>query len=81
MFYGVKVSYIDDKPTKYAIKSLVILLPMIIVPMASYDYLIFYFKHTTVIYSSMIFGFMIGIILLLMGEKMPKQILRKKSTS
>ena len=66
-----------NKPTKYVAKFLIILLPMAIVPMASYDFLIFYFKHNTVIYSSMIFGVMIGIILLYIGEKVPKNFLRK----
>ena len=73
----MKVSHIDDKPTKYVIKSFVILLPMLIVPMVSYEFLIFYFKHSTVIYSGMMFGFMIGIILLLLSEIVPKKILRK----
>ena len=68
---------IKDKQTKYAMKLLAILLPMLIVPMVSYDFLIFYFKHNTVIYSSIIFGLMIGIILLYIGEKAPKIILRK----
>ncbi len=68
---------INNKPAKYIAKLLVILLPMGIVPMVSYDFLIFYFKHNTVIYSSMIFGLMIGIILLYFGEKVPKIILRK----
>ncbi len=68
----MKVSHIDDKPTKYVIKLLVILLPMVIVPIASYDFLIFYFKHPTVIYSSMMVGFMIGLILLLVSEKIPR---------
>ena len=43
----------------------------------SYDFLIFYFKHNTVIYSGMIFGIMVGIVLLYIGEKVPKIILRK----
>jgi len=64
----------EDTPTKYLIKLLVILLPMLIVPMASYDFLIFYFKHYTVIYSSMIVGFMMGVIILLMSDKIPKLI-------
>jgi len=68
---------IKDKQTKYAIKLLVILLPMLIVPTVSYDFLIFYFKHSTVIYSGMIFGIMVGIVLLYIGEKVPKKILRK----
>ena len=66
-----------NKPAKYAAKLLILLLPMAIVPMVSYDFLIFYFKHNTVIYSSIIFGLMIGIILLYIGEKAPKIILRK----
>jgi hypothetical protein len=66
-----------NKSTKYAAKLLIILLPMVIVPMASYDFLIFYFKHTTVIYSSMIIGLMVGIDLLYIGEKVQKAILRK----
>ncbi len=73
----MKVSHIDDKPTKYVIKSFVILLPMLIVPMVSYEFLIFYFKHSTVIYSGMIFGIMVGIVLLYFSEKVPKIILRK----
>ena len=67
-----------NKPTKYVAKLLIILLPMTIVPMASYDFLIFYFKHTTVIYSSMIIGLMIGIDLLYIGEKVQKIIFRKQ---
>jgi len=67
-----RMKIIEDKPTKYAIKLLVILLPMLIVPMASYDFLIFYFKHYTVIYSSMIVGFMIGVIILLVSDKIPR---------
>jgi len=73
----MKVSHFDDKPTRYLIKSMMILLPMLIVPMVSYEYLIFYFKHSTVIYSSMMFGFMLGLILLLVSDKIPKKILRK----
>jgi len=72
-----RMKIIEDKPTKYVMKSLVILLPMLIVPMASYDFLIFYFKHSTVIYSGMIFGFMTGVILLLVSDKIPKKIMRK----
>ena len=66
-----------NKPTKYGAKLLIILLPMAIIPMASYDFLIFYFKHSTVIYSSMIFGLMVGINLLYISEKVPKTIFRK----
>ncbi len=66
-----KMKIIEDTSTKYAIKLLVILLPMVIVPIASYDFLIFYFKHPTVIYSSMMVGFMIGVILVLVSEKIP----------
>ena len=65
------------KPTKYGAKLLIILLAMAIVPMVSYDFLIFYFKHSTVIYSSIIFGLMVGINLLYIGEKVPKTIFRK----
>jgi hypothetical protein len=70
--FAVKVLHIDDKPTKYVIKLLVVLLPMLIVPMASYEFLIVYFKHYTVVYSSMAVGFMIGLILLLVSEKIPR---------
>lgn len=72
-----QMKIINNKPAKHIAKLLVILLPMVIVPMVSYDFLIFYFKHNTVIYSSIIFGLMIGIILLYIGEKAPKIILRK----
>ncbi len=72
-----QMKIIKNKPVKYIAKLLVILLPMLIVPMASYDFLIFYFKHNTVIYSGMIFGIMVGIVLLYFGEKVPKIILRK----
>jgi len=69
-----RMKIVEDKPTKYVIKLLVILLPMVIVPMASYEFLIFYFKHYTVVYSSMIAGFMIGVIILLVSEKIPRLI-------
>ena len=69
-----QMKIIEDKSTKYAIKLLVILLPMLIVPMASYEFLIFYFKHYTVIYSSMMVGFMIGVIILLVSDKIPRFI-------
>jgi len=69
-----QMTLIEDKQTKYVIKLLVILLPMLIVPMVSYDFLIFYFKHFTVIYSSMIVGFMIGVIILLVSDKIPRRI-------
>ena len=72
-----QMKFIKNKPTKYIIKLLVILLPMAIVPMASYDFLIFYFKHSTVIYSSMVIGFLVGINFLYIGEKVPKTIFRK----
>ena len=68
---------IQDKKTKYLIRSLLLLAPMVIAPMASYDFLIFYFKHSTVIYGSMIFGLMVGMILLLASEVVPQKILRK----
>ncbi len=74
---SLPMKFIKNKPTQYSIKLLVILLPMAIVPMASYDFLIFYFKHSTAIYSSMIIGLMIGIDLLYIGEKVPKIIFRK----
>jgi len=73
------MTLIEDRPTKYVIKFLVVLLPVLIVPMLSYNFLIFYFKHFTVIYSSMIVGLMIGIILLLVSEKIPR--LMKKHIS
>ncbi len=72
-----QIKILKNKPAKYIAKILVILLPMVIVPMVSYDFLIFYFKHSTVIYSSMIFGIMAGIVLLYFSEKVPKIILRK----
>ena len=68
------MTLIEDRQTKYVFKLLVILLPMLIVPMASYDFFINYFKHFTVIYSSMIVGFMMGVIILLMSDKIPKLI-------
>ena len=70
---------IEDKPTRYVVKLLVILLPMLIVPIASYDFLIINFKHFTVIFSSMIVGFMIGVIILLVSDKIPSLI--KQSSS
>jgi hypothetical protein len=66
-----------NKPINYGAKLLIILFPMAIVPMVSYDFLILYFKHSTVIYSSMLFGLMAGINLLFIGEKVPKIIFRK----
>jgi len=72
-----QMKFFKNKPTKYGTKLLIILLPMAIVPMVSYDFLIFYFKHSTVIYSSMIFGLMLGINLLYIVEKVPKTIFRK----
>ncbi len=72
-----QMKIIKNKPAKYIAKLLVVLLPMAIVPMVSYDFLIFYFKHSTVIYSGMVFGIMAGIVLLYIGEKVPKLILRK----
>jgi len=69
------VKLIQDTQSKLVVKLLVILLPMLIVLMASYDFLIFYFKHFTVIYSSMIVGFMMGVIILLVSEKMPRRII------
>jgi len=69
-----KMKIIEDTSTEYVIKLLVILLPMLIVTIASYDFLIFYFKHSTVIYSSMMVGFMIGVILVLMSEKIPRLV-------
>ncbi len=74
---STQMKIIKNKPAKYMAKLLVILLPMVIVPMISYDLLIFYFKHNTVIYSGMIFGIMVGIVLLYIGEKVPKIVLRK----
>ena len=70
----MKVVHIDDKPTKYVIKFLVIIFPMLIVPIVSYDFLTIYFKHFTAIYSGMVAGFMLGLILLLLSEKIPKLI-------
>ena len=69
------MNLIQDTQSKFVIKLLVILVPMLIAPMASYDFLIFYFKHFTVIYSSMIVGFMIGVIILLVSDKMPRKII------
>ena len=68
---------IKNKQISYLSKFLVILFPAVIVPIISYDFLIFYFKHNTVIYSSIIFGVMVGIVLLYIGEKFPKNIFRK----
>lgn len=73
------MTLIEDKPTKYVIKFLVVILPVLIVPMISYNFLIFYFKHFTVIYSSMVVGFMIGIILLLLSEKIPRLMKNRNS--
>jgi hypothetical protein len=72
-----QMKIITNKPVKYSVKLLVILLPMAVVPIVSYDILIFYFKHSTVIYSSIIFGLMLGLNLLYLGEKVPKFIFRK----
>ena len=74
-----QMKIIKGKSVNYAAKLLVILFPMAIVPMVSYDFLIFYFKHSTVIYSSMFFGLMVGVNLLYIIEKIPKKILTKKS--
>ena len=73
-----QINILKNKPTQYGAKLLIVLLPMAIVPMISYDFLIFYFKHNTVIYSSMIIGLMIGIDLLYIGEKVQKIIFRKQ---
>jgi len=78
---SLQMTIFKNKPTKYGAKLLIILLPMAIVPMLSYDFLIFYFKHSTVIYSSMIFGLMVGINLLYIGEMVPKTIFWKKPAS
>ncbi len=75
-----QMKILKNKPISYGAKLLIVLLPMAIVPMVSYDFLIFYFKHSTVIYSSIIFGLMAGINLLYICEKVPKIFLRKKST-
>ena len=75
--HSKKKKIFEHKPAKYVAKLLIVLFPMAIVPMASYDFLIFYFKHITVIYSSMIFGLMVGINLLYISEKVPKKIFRK----
>ena len=72
-----QMKIVKNKPMTYGIKLLIVLFPMAIVPIASYDILIFYFKHSTVIYSSIIFGFMLGLNLLYIGEKVPKIIFRK----
>lgn len=72
-----KMKFIKNKPAKFIAKLLVVLFPMAITPMVSYDFLIFYFKHNTVIFSSMVFGLMTGIVLLYLGEKAPKLFLRK----
>ncbi len=45
------------------------MLPMLIVPIVSYDIFIGMFKHYTVIYGSMTVGAMIGIIILLSSDK------------
>ena len=74
---SLQMKIFKNKPINYGTKLLIILLPMAIVPMVSYDFLIFYFKHSTVIYSSIIFGLMVGINLLYIGEKLPKTIFRK----
>jgi hypothetical protein len=50
------------------------MLPMLVIPMVSYEFLIDYFKHYTVIYSGIAVGFMMGVILLLMIEKTPQLI-------
>jgi hypothetical protein len=79
-----RMKIIEDKPTKYVIKLLVVLVPMLVVPMTSYEFMIFYFKHYTVIYSSMIVGFMLGVIILLVSDKIPrllKQSIPKISNS
>jgi len=52
---------------------------MLIVPLVSYDFLIDYFKHFTVMYSGMIVGLMIGIILLILIEKIPKFLKQRMS--
>ncbi len=60
---------IEDKSSKYIIKVLLIMLPTLIVPIISYDVFIGMFKHYTVIYGSMTVGAMIGIIILLVSDK------------
>ena len=60
---------IEDKSSKYLIKVLLVMLPMLIVPIVSYDIFIGMFKHYTVIYGSMTVGAMIGIIILLSSDK------------
>ncbi len=68
---------IEDRYSKYLIKILTIMLPMVIVPMISYDYLIVYFKHFTIVYSGMVVGFMIGIIIILSIDRIPSRELWK----
>ena len=72
-----QIKFIKNKPAKFVAKLLVVLFPMVIAPMVSYDFLIFYFKHNTVIFGSMVFGLMSGIVLLYLGEKVPKLFLGK----
>jgi len=72
-----QMKIIKGKSVNYAAKLLIVLFPMVVVPMVSYDFLIFYFKHSTVIYSSMVFGLLVGVNFLYIIEKIPKKILRK----
>ena len=69
---------IEDKHSKYLIKFLTIMLPMLIVPMVSYEFLIQYFNHFTVIYSGFVVGFMVGIIIILTIDKIPRRKLWKR---
>ncbi len=60
---------IQDRSSKYLIKLLFVMLPMLIVPIVSYDIFIGMFKHYTVVYGSMTVGAMIGLIILLSSDK------------
>ncbi len=69
----LKLKLIEDKSSKYLARFLIITLPGLVVPIVVYDYVMSFFGHDWTIWGGIILGFIIGTLLVLIIDKIPRR--------
>ncbi len=64
---------IEDKSSKYLVRFLLITLPGLVVPIVVYDYVVAFFGHDSTVWGGIILGFIIGALIVLMIDKIPRR--------
>ena len=72
---------IEDKSSKYLARFLIVALPGLFVPIVVYDYVVSFFGHDWTVWGGMILGFIIGALLVLSIDKIPRRKKKYESTT